>query len=170
MRRVGRNAAIAAAAGCCLGALQVVRENRGEWDAVHATLLTIVIQIGAGALVGGAFLAVIMVTLLSRRRPGGLVARPAALDRAQAPVRAAGAARARAPSPVRHVLILVFAVALVACGGAVGLAVLRHPSPYALLRGGAGGALLVGLGVYLIWDDFVAPRMAGRARIRPGPG
>ena len=75
MRRVGRNAAIAAAAGCCLGALQIVRENRGEWDAVHATLLTIVIQTGAGALVGGAFLAVIMVTLLSRRRPGGLVAR-----------------------------------------------------------------------------------------------
>ena len=170
MWRLWRTALIAAVAGGCLGAWQVVRENRVEWDAVHATLGTIIVQTGAGALIGGVFVATILVYLVSRRPTSGRVARHVDWAGAHGPVRPPMAGPARDPSMIRHALILVFALGLVTCGGIVAVAVLRHPGVYAVLRGGAGAAFLIGLGLYLVWDDFVAPRMAVRARTRSGPG
>ena len=150
---------LSAAAGCCLGAWQVVRENQAGWSAEHATPVTIIIQSGAGALIGGAFAAGIMAYLLSRRRPTRRVAAPP-------PSRPA---RPR-PSAIRHGVILLFAIALLAVGAIVLLACLKHPTVYGVLRGGFGAAFLMALGGYLIWDDFIAPRFnAGTSGERPPP-
>jgi hypothetical protein len=65
-----------------------------------------------------------------------------------------------APPPVfgvRHGFILVFALALLAGGGVILQACLAHPTVYGLVRGGFGAVFLMGLGGYLVWDDFVAP-------------
>ena len=157
---------ISAAAGCCLGAYQVVRENHDQWDAVHASLVTIIVQTGAGALIGGVFAGVAMFYLRSRLLPGrrrplhGTPAQPSHRSRSAEPVRPA-------PNTVRHVLIILFAGGLLTAGGIVVLACLRHPSIYGLLRAGFGGVFLMGLGAFLIWDDFVAPRLGDRARDKP---
>ncbi len=154
MRRNGTLALMGAACGAGLGAMQVVRDNAAQWDAVRATLATEAVQVLAGALLGGAFVGALVFYWAARRRAGGIGPR------------ATGEPMAVAASPVgprvygmRQVFILMFGLGLLAVGGVVLLACMRHPTVYGLLRGAFGALFLMALGGYLIWDDFVAPSM-----------
>ncbi len=162
MRRFRTMGAAGAGIGLCLGAFQVVHENSGDWNAEHATVATMVIQIAAGALIGGAFLGLLM--LYWGRRLGASANPTTAMRQRQrsTPNRPSIPATPIKYGP-RHALILVFALALLV-GGAVILRVcLAHPTVYGLLRGGCGALFLIGLGGYLIWDDFVAPKLGRQA-------
>ena len=68
---------------------------------------------------------------------------------------------------LRRVLLFLFASASL-CGGAYLLFLcLEHPSPYGILRGAGMAAIFIGLGGYLLWDDFIKPRVSqGRATAR----
>ena len=148
--------AVAAAAGAGLGTLQVVRENQATWDAVHATLPTVLVQTAAGALIGGAFVGAVMYYLTARR--GQPVRRNSGAPRI-VPV---DAGMSRPDYSIRHVFVFLFGAGLLAAGGLVVLACLRHPTVYGILRGGAGAVFLMGLGAYLLWEDFVAPHVTRR--------
>ncbi len=64
----------------------------------------------------------------------------------------------------RHVVILIFGLGLVTLGGIVLRAGLAHPTVYGVLRGGGGAVFLIGLGGYLLWDDFIAPHVGQGTR------
>jgi hypothetical protein len=65
---------------------------------------------------------------------------------------------------LRKGALFIFACAAIGAGGYLLCLSLVKPSWYSLLRGGAVGAILIALGGYLLWDDFIRPR--GRARDR----
>ncbi len=153
MRRTWAMAAIGAAVGAVLGAGQVIRDNAGTWQAVHATVPTVLVQTAAGGVIGALFVGAVVFYWGSRRVVRTL---------GPAPGRRAGARPAEVVAPraalgVRHGFILVFALALLAGGAVILRACLAHPTVYGLVRGGFGAVFLMGLGGYLIWDDFVAP-------------
>ncbi len=58
----------------------------------------------------------------------------------------------------RRLLLLIFALALMAIGGFIFSLCLKHPTVIGMLRFGFGAAFFIGLGGFLIWDDFIAPR------------
>jgi hypothetical protein len=159
-------AAFGAAVGALLGAGQVIRDNAGTWQAVHATMPTVVVQTAAGGLIGGLFVGAVAVYGGSRRVVRTLAPVAARPTR----VRPAQVAAPRPALGLRHGFILVFALALLAAGGVILRACLTHPTLYGLVRGGFGAVFLLGLGGYLVWDDFVAPFVrARRARVTPRP-
>lgn len=64
---------------------------------------------------------------------------------------------------MRRILLLLFAVVLIASGVYLMLSSAAHLSIYGLARGIGPGAILAGLGGYLIWDDFLAPLLRAGA-------
>jgi hypothetical protein len=151
MRRTGQLATGGAAAGAVLGAGQVIRDNAEAWRAVHATVPTVLVQTAAGGAIGALFVGAVVFYWGSRR--GVRTLGPAPGRRA----RPAEVVAPRAALGVRHGFILVFALALLAGGAVILRACLAHPTVYGLVRVGFGAVFLMGLGGYLIWDDFVAP-------------
>ena len=124
--------AIGSAAGFVLGAIQVVRENAATWGAVHATPATIMLQTVAGALLGAAFIGAATAYLFMRRGPAkaAAAARPLRTTRAGPEIPREGAR-----SGARQVVIMIFALALLALGSLVLVACVtwRHPTVYLLL-------------------------------------
>jgi hypothetical protein len=59
---------------------------------------------------------------------------------------------------LRKGALFLFACAAIGAGGYLLFLSLIKPSWYSLLRGGAVGAILISLGGYLLWDDFIRPR------------
>jgi hypothetical protein len=151
-------AAIGAAVGAVLGAGQVIRDNAGTWQAVHATVPTVAVQTAAGGVIGGlvAGLAVAYWASLGGRVTPGPVAATSVETRPAAVV------TPRAGLGVRQVFVLAFGVGLMAVGGVILRACLGHPTIYGVLRGGFMAVFFVGLGGYLVWDDFVAPLVRRR--------
>jgi hypothetical protein len=160
MRSVWTTSAAGAGVGLCLGVFQVVRENNAAWMAEHATPATIIVQTAAGAMLGGVFVGALMLYWSMRRHPAAARPRSGGL-RPGGSTLPGHPARPRQPIKygVRHVLILLFATALIGAGAFVLSACLAHPSVYGLLRGGFGAVFMIGLGGFLIWDDFIAPQL-----------
>jgi hypothetical protein len=58
---------------------------------------------------------------------------------------------------MRRVLLLAFSLLMV-IGGAYFLIVsLQHPTPYGMLRATLPAVFWIGLGAFLLWDDFLRP-------------
>jgi hypothetical protein len=150
--------AAGAGIGLCLGAFQTVQENSAAWDAEHATVATMVIQVAAGALIGGVFIGLLTLYWARRLRPSANLTAAARQRPRPAPDRPNIPAAPIKYGP-RHGLILLFALALLVGGAVILRACLMHPTVYGLLRGGCGAIFLMGLGGYLIWDDFIAPKL-----------
>ena len=63
---------------------------------------------------------------------------------------------------MRKALLFIFAIALLA-GGAYLLAIsLMHPNFYSVVRGAGIAVIFIGLGAYLLWDDFIGRPNRGR--------
>jgi hypothetical protein len=67
---------------------------------------------------------------------------------------------------VRRILLFLFASALLCAGGYLLFVCLEHPSFYGMLRAGGVAIVFVGLGGYLLWDDFISPRLQRENRHR----
>ena len=61
-------------------------------------------------------------------------------------------------SILRRTALFLFACAALGGGGYLLFLSLQHPNIYSLLRGAGTGGILIALGGYLLWDDFVRPR------------
>ena len=60
---------------------------------------------------------------------------------------------------MRKALVFIVAIGLLA-GGAYLLAIsLAHPTFYSVLRGAGIAVVFLGLGAYLLWDDFIVHRI-----------
>jgi hypothetical protein len=61
---------------------------------------------------------------------------------------------------LRRALLFLFASASLCGGGYLFFRCLEHPSIYGMLRGGGIATILIGLGGYMLWDDFLRPRIS----------
>jgi hypothetical protein len=61
---------------------------------------------------------------------------------------------------LRKVLLFLFASTSMCGGGYLLFRCLEHPSIYGVLRGGGIATIFIGLGGYLLWDDFISPRVS----------
>jgi hypothetical protein len=61
---------------------------------------------------------------------------------------------------LRRTVLFLFASALLGAGGYLLFVSLEHPNIYSLLRAGGIAVVLIGLGSYLVWDDFIRPRIS----------
>ena len=59
---------------------------------------------------------------------------------------------------MRKLLLLILAIALIAGGLYLLAASMAHPNVYSVLRGAGVAVVFIGLGAYLLWDDFVRGR------------
>jgi hypothetical protein len=62
-------------------------------------------------------------------------------------------------SILRKGALFLFACAALGAGFYLVFLSLEHPNIYSLLRGAGTGGILIALGGYLLWDDFVRPRL-----------
>jgi hypothetical protein len=62
----------------------------------------------------------------------------------------------------RKILLFVISVAMVVRGLLMIAIELLHPMPRGMLLLVVGGATLAFLGLYLLWEDFIAPLFARR--------
>jgi hypothetical protein len=149
----------AAALGCLVGGYQAVQEDGPGWAAEHATAATRLAEILGGGMVGAALAALAAAYWISL---GGGASRRAAIRPTRRTPPAAPVRTDPVPSPARagrlharHGMILLFAVCLLTGGVVILVASLAHPNVYGILRGGAVGAFLIGLGGFLLWDDLI---------------
>jgi hypothetical protein len=59
---------------------------------------------------------------------------------------------------MRRIFLLLFAGGLIVCGTYFLLLCLQNPTVYGMLRGGIPCMFWIGLGCFLIWDDFLRPQ------------
>jgi hypothetical protein len=58
---------------------------------------------------------------------------------------------------MKRVLLLAFAMALICAGVYMLMSTVAHPSLFGIARGGFGAVVWIGLGGFLLWDDFLKP-------------
>jgi hypothetical protein len=58
---------------------------------------------------------------------------------------------------MKRVLLLAFAMALICAGIYMLMSTVSHPSLFGIARGGFGAVVWIGLGGFLLWDDFLKP-------------
>jgi len=57
----------------------------------------------------------------------------------------------------RKIILVLFSTGLIGCGVYILVASLAHPNFYGILRGAGPAIILMALGGYMLWDDFVTP-------------
>jgi hypothetical protein len=63
---------------------------------------------------------------------------------------------------IRRTVLFLFASGLLGGGGYLLFLSLTHPTFYSILRGAVMAAFFMGLGGYLLWEDFIKPSMVKR--------
>ena len=65
---------------------------------------------------------------------------------------------------IRRILLFAVATGLIFGGSYLIFLSLEHPNIYVILRFGLGALFLVGLGSYVVWDDFIKPLLDRRTK------